>query len=143
MKTDDIKIRIADWSTDSEALSDIRRQVFIEEQKVPEDMEWDGLDESSSHYIALLNGKTIGCARLKPDAQIGRMAVLSGYRGRGIGSGLLHLIFKDAAKKNMQTLYLHAQVDAIPFYEKHGFSVRGKTFFEANIPHREMYKKVC
>ena len=138
-----INIRIANWPSEKENLAQIRKQVFIEEQNVPAELEWDEYDDSSRHYLASLNGKIIATARLKPDGQIGRMAVLANYRNQGIGSKLLQFVLKDARSQNFQQLYLHAQVDAIAFYEKQNFSVQGDIFFEANIPHREMLKKLC
>lgn len=137
----DIKIRIADWISDKETLSHIRQAVFIDEQKVPEKLEWDEYDLSSIHFLATLNSNPIAVARLKPDGQIGRMAVLSEYRNQGIGSRLLQYVLYYAANKNLQQLYLHAQSDAIPFYEKQGFTAQGDIFYEANIPHRAMSKK--
>ena len=136
----DLAIKIADWATDREQLTDIRRLVFVEEQKVPEDMEWDEFDNSSIHFLATQEDQAVACARLKPDGQIGRMAVLPLYRNRGIGKRLLHFILQIAEQKHIDRLYLHAQVSAIPFYEKLGFTAGGEVFYEAGIPHREMTK---
>ena len=99
-----IKIRIAHWPEDRDTLSHIRRLVFIEEQNVPEDMEWDEYDATSTHYLASLNGQTIATARLKPDGQIGRMAVLPPYRNQGIGSKLMKFVLQDATSKNFKRL---------------------------------------
>lgn len=137
----EIKIRIADWKNDKKILATIRRLVFIEEQNVPEELEWDEHDDSSTHFIVTLDDKAIATARLKPDGQIGRMAVLAEYRNQGIGSKLLQFVLQSNASQNLKQFYLHAQVEAIPFYEKQGFTAHGKIFYEANIPHREMLKK--
>ena len=136
----ELAIKVADWATDREQLSDIRRLVFIEEQKVPEDMEWDEFDSSSIHFLATQGDQAVACARLKPDGQIGRMAVLPHYRNRGFGTQLLHFILQIAEQKHIDRLTLHAQVSAIPFYEKLGFIAQGEVFYEAGIPHREMRK---
>jgi len=143
MPEDNIRIIIADWQKDKTSLKNIRRIVFIEEQGVPEDMEWDEYDTSSTHYLVTHNNKTIATARLKPDGQIGRMAVLAEYRNRGIGSKLLEFVLKNAAETNIKKVYLHAQVEAISFYDKHGFTSQSDIFYEANIPHREMLKIIC
>jgi len=143
MPEDNLKIIIADWQKDKTSLQNIRRIVFIEEQGVPEDMEWDEYDTSSTHYLVTHNHKTIATARLKPDGQIGRMAVLAEYRNQGIGSKLLQFVLKNAAQTNINKVYLHAQVEAIPFYEKQGFTSQSDIFYEANIPHREMLKIIC
>ncbi|MBE9567929.1 MAG: GNAT family N-acetyltransferase [Proteobacteria bacterium] len=137
---ENFSIEVTDWSTDRNELSQIRRQVFIEEQDVPEDLEWDELDESSTHFIVTDHKKPIACARLTTAGQIGRMAVLSEYRGRGIGSRLLQAVLQAAQQRDLPDVYLHAQVSAIPFYVRHGFTCRGETFSEAGIAHREMIK---
>ncbi len=139
----DIKICITNWDSNNDSLVRIRRQVFIEEQNVPEDMEWDEHDSSSTHFLATLDNKFIATARLKTDGQIGRMAVLAEYRNKGIGSKLLKFVLLTAKQQKQKNVYLHAQVSAIPFYKKHGFTACGDVFYEANIPHREMSKKIC
>jgi predicted GNAT family N-acyltransferase len=143
MPETNIKIRIADWEKDKEKLSTIRTLVFIKEQNVPEEMEWDEFDSSSTHFIAFEKDQAIACARLKPDGQIGRMAVLAEYRNKGNGKKLLQFVLQSSAELNFKTVYLHAQVTAVPFYEKQGFIAKGDVFYEANIPHREMLRKIC
>lgn len=143
MCIDEINIRIADWQTDKEKLSTIRRLVFIEEQNVPEELEWDEDDATATHFLVTHDDKMIAhdliaTARLKPDGQIGRMAVLAKYRNHGIGSQLLRFVLQTASRQKHKTIYLHAQTAAIPFYEKHGFETQGEIFYEADIPHRNM-----
>ena len=140
MPEDKINIRIANWNTDKDGLVRIRRRVFIEEQHVPENMEWDQYDDSSTHFLVTLDNNVIATARLKTDGQIGRMAVLAEYRSKGIGSKLLQFVLLTALQQKQKKVYLHAQVSAISFYEKHGFTTCGDIFFEADIPHREMLK---
>lgn len=143
MSQSNILLRIADWEKDKAALSAIRSQVFIKEQNVPEDMEWDEFDSTAIHFLALKNHQAIACARLKSDGQIGRMAVLAEHRNKGTGKKLLQFVLQEAAAKNPGMVYLHAQLSALAFYEKQGFTVKGDVFYEANIPHREMFKKIC
>jgi len=143
MAETDILIRIADWDKDREQLTTIRRLVFIEEQNVPEEMEWDEFDAAASHFLAFNKNQAIACARLKADGQIGRMAVLAEYRNKRTGKKLLQFVLQEAIAQNFKTVYLHAQQTAIAFYEKQGFIVRGDVFFEAHIPHQEMLKKIC
>ena len=143
MNDQPLQCRKADWSVDKDALKNIRHRVFVDEQKVPVELEWDEYDDSATHFIVTLSGEAIACARLKDDGQIGRMAVLAEYRNQGIGQELLRLVIRTAAEKNINDVYLHAQVSAIPFYEKQGFTPVGEIFYEANIPHREMLKKIC
>src|SRR5688500_4546635 len=90
-------VRPATWSADRERLRAIRRAVFIEEQGVPEALEWDGLDEQCQHALALGPGDVvIGTGRLTPDAHIGRMAVARAWRGKGVGSAILQSLLKEA-----------------------------------------------
>jgi len=138
MPDNTIDIKITDWLQDNDILKTIRYQVFVKEQKVPVEMEWDEYDSESIHFLAFQNNIPIACARLKPDGQIGRMAVLEKFRNQGIGSKLLAFVLKHANMHRIKPVYLHAQTTAIPFYERQGFSVQGKLFYEAGIPHREM-----
>lgn len=124
---------------DRERLRAIRRTVFIEEQGVPEELEWDGLDEHCRHALALAPGDVpIGTGRLTPDARIGRMAVTREWRGRGVGSAILQALLKEAQAAGCVLVELHAQVHALQFYGRHGFTARGPEFLEAGIPHRAM-----
>ena len=132
----DLFIREADWLTDGKELSKIRHLVFIVEQEVPREEEWDGRDKGSWHWLASnalhLN---IGTCRLLPDGQIGRMAVIKEYRGFGVGSGLLKAAVIKAGNLGFDKVYLHAQTHALEFYERRGFTKTGKEFLEAGIPH--------
>ncbi len=142
MPSNNITIKVVDWSKAKSDLSNIRRLVFIEEQNVPEEMEWDEFDKTSTHFLVTLNDQPIACARLKADGQIGRMAVLPEYRNQGFGSKLLQFVLAEANTQKSYHVYIHAQISAVPFYEKLGFITRGDIFHEANIPHREMYKEL-
>ena len=129
----------ASWHSHKELLSQIRRQVFIEEQQVPEELEWDEYDDNSYHVIALDDdSRPVACGRLKTDGQIGRMAVDRHWRNQGVGTAILENILLHAKSRGMQNLYLHAQTSAIPFYEKNGFRVCSEEFMDAGIPHRTM-----
>lgn len=132
-------VRPADWSVDREQLRAIRRAVFIEEQGVPEELEWDGLDERCRHALALApEDVPIGTGRLTPDARIGRMAVAREWRGRGVGGAILQSLLEEARAAGYAMVELHAQVHALQFYGRHGFTARGAEFLEAGIPHRAM-----
>jgi predicted GNAT family N-acyltransferase len=132
-------VRPATWSADRERLRAIRRAVFIEEQGVPEELEWDGLDEQCRHALALGPGNiVIGTGRLTPDARIGRMAVAREWRGQGVGSAILQALLQEARSAGCAAVSLHAQVHALPFYQRHGFAAHGPEFLEAGIPHRAM-----
>ena len=137
-----MEIVIRPWQQAFQEAFQIRKRVFIEEQGVPEEMELDEFDLLSQHALAYVNTLCVGTARLvkanSHQAQIGRMAVLSPYRKQGIGRALLTRLIYLAKEEGVQTLTLHAQLDAIPFYEKFGFITEGPTYAEAGIPHRNM-----
>jgi predicted GNAT family N-acyltransferase len=128
-----------EWISHREALRWLREQVFIIEQGVPRELEWDGQDEHSHHFIALNEaGQALGCARLLPTGQIGRMAVLADHRHSGIGMRLLLEAIEAAKRLGFDRVMLHAQTHATSFYGKAGFEPEGDVFMEAGIPHREM-----
>jgi len=135
----DYQIKLTSWDTDKKHLSEVRRKVFIEEQKVPEELEWDEYDKDAIHIIVRdTQNNPIACARMKTDGHIGRMAVLKNYRNNGVGSVLLNTLLKKAREVGTESVYLHAQVSAIPFYEKHGFIVCSEEFMDAGIAHKSM-----
>lgn len=131
------------WQEHQKALSGLRRRVFIEEQKVAEALEWDGLDAIAMHVLAVCNeGSPVGCGRLLPDGRIGRMAVLQGWRGKGIGRLLLQELLAMARQRGMRSVSLSSQIQAIPFYEQAGFRAHGPVYMDANIPHQDMSIKL-
>jgi len=132
-------VRIVAWSQALPLARPVREKVFVEEQKVPLDLEWDEWDELSEHALALdPEGSPIGTARLLPDGRIGRMAVLKEWRLKGVGGALLSALIDRARVRRMQCSVLHAQTHAAGFYRRFGFIERGEEFLEAGIPHVEM-----
>ena len=132
------KVAEVPWSDSEDALLAVRRAVFIDEQGVSEAEEFDGADETSRHFLATdASGRPIGTARLLPNGQIGRMAVLAAWRGRHVGARLLALAV-DAAHRQGRGVFLNAQLDAVGFYERNGFKAEGEVFVEADIQHRKM-----
>ena len=132
-------VRRVGWDEEQTALRAIRYQVFVLEQGVPEDLEWDGLDPACVHVLAAArNGAAIGAARLMPDCRIGRMAVLQAWRRRGVGSALLQSLVDIATARGDRQVVLHAQSYVVPFYAQHGFIAEGEEFIEAGIRHRPM-----
>lgn len=129
------------WQQSEAALGAVRRTVFIDEQQVPEALEYDGLDEFCRHVLVTdAEKRPVGCGRIQADGHIGRMAVLQGYRGQGIGSAILVALLEVASAQRCAEVYLHAQVSAIPFYEKHGFCISSGVFMDAGIAHKTMRK---
>jgi predicted GNAT family N-acyltransferase len=135
-------VRETSWATDATRLAVVRRAVFIDEQGVPEALEWDEHDAGSRHFLALdAAGHPIGCARLLPDGHIGRMAVVQAWRGRGVGRALLAATVTVAAQQGHAAVQLSAQVHAAGFYARHGFAAVGPEYEEAGIPHVAMVKR--
>jgi len=126
------------WDAGRPALERIRREVFIREQGIPESGEWDDEDATSVHIIATLNREPVGTGRLNRAGKIGRIAVLPGLRGRGIGTLILGRLLEEARRLGIREPCLHAQVQAVPFYERLGFERKGEVFDEAGIPHVRM-----
>ena len=132
-------ISILAWDEALPLARPVREQVFVEEQKVPRELELDEWDECCEHAVACdSRGEAIGTARLQPDGRIGRMAVLGEWRKRGVGSALLEALLERARKRSIRRITLHAQTHAAGFYRRFGFNERGEEFFEAEIPHVEM-----
>lgn len=135
----DFNVEPATWSVDIAELRAIRSEVFVIEQNVPEDEEWDELDAESQHVIARdPEGRPIGTGRLTPNGKIGRMAVLLDWRGRGVGEALLRVLLEQARERHFKQIEIHAQTHAIAFYERAGFLAFGEEFDECGIMHRHM-----
>jgi len=127
------------WGEAAEAAGAVRREVFVEEQHVPEDLEWDGIDPVCRHVLARnADGRAIGTGRLLPDGHIGRMAVLRTFRGKGVGHALLERLIGIAAARRDRIVVLNAQTHAVDFYRRSGFEVTSGEFMDAGIPHVEM-----
>jgi predicted GNAT family N-acyltransferase len=135
-------ILIKPWDQAFDIAYPVRKAVFVLEQGVPEEMELDEFDPLAQHALSYEGPMCTGTARLvylkDNSAQIGRMAVLSQYRGQGIGTAILEALLKLARSQGISSLSLHSQVKAIPFYEKRGFIAQGPVYEEAGIPHRNM-----
>ena len=139
-------VRLAGWNNDQADLYAVRREVFVVEQEVPEELEVDGYDPECLHVLAVdENENAIGTARLLPDGRIGRVAVLKLWRKNGVGTALMQCLIDEAEKHSQGEgdLRLHAQTWTIPFYESLGFIVEGDEFDEAGIPHRPMVLRRC
>lgn len=135
----DFTVRVVDWSEAAEGLRSVRRAVFIDEQGIPEDLEWDEFDAVYSHAIAEdASGAPVGCGRLLPDGHVGRMAVLAAWRGRGVGAALLRELVDLARARGLPRAILSSQTHATPFYARHGFVADGDEYLEAGIPHQTM-----
>ncbi|MEH6349525.1 GNAT family N-acetyltransferase [Pseudomonas sp. 3JA] len=135
-----IHVRVADWQKDNAEIRRIRETVFIAEQSVPPELEWDADDQSAVHFLAFEGDFPIGTARLLTDGHIGRVSVLKDWRGLKVGDALMHAVIAEAEKRGLQQQMLSAQVHATPFYERLGFAVVSEEFLEAGIPHVDMVR---
>ena len=138
-------LQIGPWAELAEGARQIRTEVFVEEQQIPQEMEWDGDDATAVHALVKNRlGQVLATARLLQPApgvaQIGRMAVHRALRGGGVGREVLVALTGVAKKRGDHEVRLHAQASAIGFYERLGFAGRGERFDEAGIEHLEMFK---
>ncbi len=132
-------VRLFDWPEARRFARPVRERVFVEEQNVPRELEWDDRDASALHAVAFdERERAIGTARLLNDGHIGRMAVLPEWRRRGVGRALASELIRRARTNGLAEVVLNAQLQAEPFYRSLGFAPRGPVFEEAGIPHREM-----
>lgn len=132
-------VEAAPWEQLASAAECVREAVFVEEQKVPRELEMDGRDPACRHVLARdSNGIPIGTGRLLPDGHIGRMAVSSAWRGQGVGRALLERLLEEAAVAGMNDLALNAQTSASGFYRRFGFVPEEAEFIEAGLPHQAM-----
>lgn len=137
-----IKIFEASWSQDAEKIIEVRTEVFVKEQNVPEELEQDGKDSEMYHVLATESGKAVGTARMSRDGHIGRVAVLKSMRGRGIGAFLMNELERQAVVARIPFIHLNAQLHAKGFYTALGYVEEGQIFEEAGISHIHMKKKL-
>ena len=136
-----LRVKLVDWAGAEAAIRAIRESVFIVEQAVPKELEWDGLDPLCAHVLAWNDlGDAIGTARMQAEGTIGRMAVLKDWRGRGVGRALLQTLLNLATRQGLSRMTLAAQTHALGFYERAGFHIVGDAFMDAGIPHRSMVR---
>ena len=140
-----VDVRVGTWAELAESARAIRMAVFIDEQKIPADMEWDDGDEDAVHAVALNHlGRALATGRMLEHvpgvAKIGRMAVVAGSRHSGVGRAVLDALLNAARSRGDREAVLHAQISAAPFYERAGFTRRGPVFDETGIAHVEMLR---
>jgi len=120
-------------------LREVREAVFMREQGVSAELEWDGLDEACHHVLALSDGgQAIACGRITSDAHIGRIAVLKDWRNMKVGTAVLEALLAYAKSQHYPEVDLDAQVQALAFYQRLDFVEEGEVFMDADIPHLKM-----
>lgn len=138
------QVKLTQWSklNDQQLIKSIRETVFIIEQSVPIELEWDELDAHCTHCLVNnAKGISVATARLhltSPNAHIGRMAVLKPYRQQGVGMLMLTKLLEYAQEKAVKKIFINAQTTAMAFYQRTGFVTIGEQFDDAGIPHYKM-----
>lgn len=124
----------------------IRRRVFIEEQGVPPHLELDEFEQEAVHFVVYEEDKAIGAGRFRKYedhvAKVERICILPEFRGRQLGNLLMDEIEKVAGRQDYTSVRLNSQSNAIPFYEKRGYTITSPEFMDAGIPHRVMNKQL-
>ncbi len=134
-----MNIKVVSYEASEGDIRFVRNTVFGEEQKVPRELDWDEADPYCIHVVATDDeGNPIGTGRMQPDGRIGRLSILKSWRRQGIGTRMLEALVESARRGGLEKVYLHAQLQAVPFYEKRGFKKNGEAFAEAGILHINM-----
>lgn len=134
-----IRLTLGNWTVQRAGAQVVRYEVFVLEQKVPLEMEWDEMDPLCLHALAYDgDGKAVATGRLLPDGHVGRLAVMKSLRGHGIGGAILEVLMAEARKRGDGAVVLNAQTHAEAFYSRYGFVRVGDEFMEAGIPHIHM-----
>ncbi|WP_231512288.1 YbgC/FadM family acyl-CoA thioesterase [Paucibacter sp. KBW04] len=142
-----VEVQLGPWSDLGQHARAIRQEVFVQEQQIPAEMEWDAADQSCLHAVAFNRfGKPLATGRLLEHvpgvAKVGRMAVLRNMRGSRVGREVLEALMQRGREMGYREIILHAQVSAAGFYTRAGFVQRGPVFEEAGIGHVEMVKSL-
>ena len=141
--TKSITVIQTNWQLDEELIKSVRTPVFVQEQQVPYEIDFDSNDAMAVHWLALNeNDVPVGTARLLGDGHFGRMAVIKVYRNQGIGRSILQTAMDYANSVGMKSVYLNSQLQAKSFYEALGFKEYGDVFLEASIEHISMSKEL-
>ncbi len=136
-------VSLVSWHDGEPLLRAIRETVFIREQGVPEELEWDDTDAICRHALALsLNGDAVGCGRILTNGHIGRIAVMKDWREKKVGTAIVEALLNEARSRGYKQVVVDAQTHAVPFYQGFGFAVKGTEFIDAGLPHIQMELKL-
>jgi predicted GNAT family N-acyltransferase len=127
------------WHDGEPLLRSVREAVFIREQGVPAELEWDEFDEGCRHALAIsLRGEAVGCGRILPNGHIGRIAVIQQWRKQKVGTTIMEALLDYARAHDYKQVDVDAQTQALPFYRSFGFVEQGEEFIDAGLPHIKM-----
>jgi predicted GNAT family N-acyltransferase len=136
-------VSLVSWHDGEPLLKSVREQVFIKEQGISPELEWDDLDEGCRHALALSHkGDAIGCGRMLADGHIGRIAVLPQWRKQKVGTAIMEAFLDYARAHDYPQVDVDAQTQAIQFYRSFDFVEEGKVFMDAGLPHIKMRLKL-
>lgn len=125
---------------------DVRKEVFVEEQGISEDLELDGYDSEALHMVVKDGERVIGTARVlflaANEAKIERMAILEPFRCKGVGRRIISFLNEELRNRQVQQVVLHAQYPVVAFYKSCGFVESGSPFWEAGIKHIKMQRRL-
>lgn len=142
------KLQSGSWDELEQDAKQIRKAVFVIEQQIPEQEEWDAQDALSLHFVVYVPDQhlnlvqPIATARLLKNNSIGRVAVLKQYRGQGVGCLIMQKVIEQAKIEQREYVELSSQVHAVAFYESLGFIKEGEVYLDCGIPHIDMYMKI-
>ena len=138
----ELRVKKVETDQELEQVFKIRKEVFIEEQNVPTEIEMDEFDETAEHFIAYIDEAPVGCARLRRNGfvKLERIAIIREQRNKGYGTQLTKYLI-DISKKNNKEIMMHSQDYIKDFYKKFGFAIVGEPFYEAGIKHVKMVLK--
>lgn len=127
------------WHDGEPLLRSVREAVFIREQGVPAELEWDEFDQGCRHALAIsLRGEAVGCGRMLPNGHIGRIAVIQQWRKQKVGTTIMEALLDYARAHDYKQVDVDAQTHALPFYRGFGFVEQGEEFIDAGLPHIKM-----
>ena len=142
LNSPELKIVSGSWKDLATPAKMIREAVFIQEQHIAAEDEWDAEDAVAVHFIVFQQDQAIATARLLSNHSIGRVAVLTTARGLGVGQRLMQAVIDYARAEQRELVKLSSQVHAIGFYQALGFEVQGEGYLDCGIPHIDMYLKL-
>ncbi|OBT13407.1 GNAT family acetyltransferase [Vibrio sp. UCD-FRSSP16_10] len=132
-----MQVKIVDWNSRDDIFF-VRHCVFSLEQGIDTSLDFDGQDLEAVHAVVYAQNQPVATGRMLQDGHIGRVAVLDSYRGKGLGATTVNALVQQAKKQQFAKVYLGAQLHALDFYYKLGFSPFGERYFEAGIEHQSM-----
>lgn len=137
-----VEIIVSDFKSQFDAIRAVRTDVFVVEQQIPLELEYDDDDRHCTHAVAWVGTTPIGTARLdlKQNGRVGRVSVLRQFRRGGVGTRLMQALEQEARRHGLPKLWFHSQVSAVPFYQALGYQAYGEEYLEADIPHLSMEK---